>query len=158
MKQGPDFARIEENMRIGTQAVHGFMGTDHRTLTDVIREDQLRLKHLGIDNQTIAERMRYFTELGKQQMGTAFVVDGRYQVETDEHKGSIPCPFAHNYQADKCNTRLTCLRTGRTIVWSDLNIHLIEEHGFFEGSEAPFRIDPQTIVELLGIDSTGGED
>lgn len=151
MKQGPDLQRIEENMRTGSLAAHGFMGTDTRSLAAVLQADQVRLERLGITKEEMAARMRHFTEIGKEHLGQAIVVEGKYRVETIDHKGSILCPFAHDYQASKCNTHLTCLRTGRSIVWSDLNIHLVEEHGFFEGNGARFRLEPEELADILGL-------
>lgn len=151
MKQGPDLIRVEENMRTGPLASHGFMGTDTRSLAGILYADRLRLERLGITKEELAGRMRHFTELGKAQLGQAIVVEGKYRVETVEHKGSIVCPFAHNYQASKCNTRVTCLQTGRSVLWSDLNLHMIEEHGFFEGYGARFRLDPEELADVLGL-------
>jgi hypothetical protein len=41
------------------------------------------------------------------------------------------------------------LRTGKTIRWSLLGIHMIEEHGFFEGRGATFRLDPKELVNVV---------
>ena len=62
MKQGPDLRRIEDNMRTGTLAAHQFLGTDRRALADIILQDQLLLEQLGLTNQALAERMRFFTD------------------------------------------------------------------------------------------------
>ena len=113
MKQGPEFKRIEDNMRSGQLAAHQFLGTDTRSLKDIIRHDQLVLEPLGITNQDIANRMRYFTEKAAGGLGLQ-VVDDVFEVEREEHKGDIPCPFADNVQASKSITRVKNLRTGRT--------------------------------------------
>nr|NLJ03137.1 hypothetical protein [Bacillota bacterium] len=59
MKQGPDLKRIEDNMRSGLLAAHQFLGTDLRTLADIIFQDRLLLEPLGLTARAIAERMRY---------------------------------------------------------------------------------------------------
>ncbi|MHC5179457.1 MAG: hypothetical protein ACYSOS_02915 [Planctomycetota bacterium] len=33
--------------------------------------------------------------------------------------------------------------------WTDLNIHMIAEHSFFEGTGAFFRIEPAEIISIL---------
>lgn len=150
MKQGPTLRRIEENMRSGPLAAHQFLGTDTRTLADIILYDQLLLEQLGLTNQAIYERMRYFTD--KLVATTeSQVIDNRFRVEREEHKGSILCPFADNYQASKSITRVLNMQSGQTVAWSDLNIHLIACHGFYEGYGAPFRIDPSEYAEVLEI-------
>ncbi|MDI9484951.1 MAG: hypothetical protein QM372_05730 [Bacillota bacterium] len=150
MKQGPDLKRIEDNMRSGLLAAHQFLGTDLRTLADIIFQDRLLLEPLGLTARAIAERMRYFSEQAEEGQGPK-VVDGKFEVEREEHKGSILCPFADNVQASKSITRLKNLETGMSVIWSDLNIHLIEEHGFFEGHGAPFRIEPVEIAQVLEV-------
>jgi hypothetical protein len=39
--------------------------------------------------------------------------------------------------------------TGTVVRWSDLNIHLIKAHGFFEGRGASFRIEPELLLSVL---------
>ncbi|HKM42772.1 MAG TPA: hypothetical protein VJZ70_02160 [Limnochordia bacterium] len=150
MKQGPDFKRIEDNMRSGQLAAHQFLGTDTRTLTDIILHDQLLLEPLGLTNQDIADRMLYFTERADEGLGPQ-VVDGVFKVERQEHKGGILCPFSDNSQASKSITRVTNIQTGNSVAWSDLNIHLIANHGFYEGHGAAFRVDPVEYAEVLEI-------
>jgi hypothetical protein len=150
MKQGPNLKRIEDNMRSGPLAAHQFLGTDTRTLADVILHDQLLLEPLGLTNKDISERMRYFTDKLLDKPGP-MVVDKKFRAEREEHKGGILCPFADNVQASKSITKVTNMRSGKTVMWSDLNIHLIDEHGFFEGHGAPFRVDPAEFAEVLEI-------
>jgi hypothetical protein len=150
VKQGPDFKRIEDNMRSGQLAAHQFLGTDTRTLTDIILHDQLLLEPLGLTNQDIADRMLYFTERADESLGPQ-VIDGVFQVERQEHKGDILCPFADNSHASKSITRVTNMQTGKGVAWSDLNIHLIANHGFYEGHGATFRVDPVEYAEVLEI-------
>lgn len=153
MKQGPNFQRIEENMRFGPLAAHQFLGTDTRSLADIILHDQLVVEQLHLTNQDIYERMRYFTEQVAGD-GDIQIVDGKFKVEREEHKGNILCPFADNFQTTKSLTKVYNLELGKEVVWSDLNIHLIAYHGFYEGTGAPFRLDPLELVEILEISKT----
>jgi len=137
-------------MRSGTLAAHQFLGSDLRSLADIILHDRLLLEPLGLTNEDLAERMRYFTEQATESQ-VPQVVDGKFEVEREEHKGSILCPFADNFQASKSIIRVRNLETDKSVVWSDLNIHLIEEHGFYEGYGAPFRIDPVEYAQVLEV-------
>lgn len=152
MKQGPSFKRIEDNMRSGPLAAHQFLGTDLRTLSDIIHQDQLVLEPLGLTNADIADRMAYFTDQAEEGAGPKRV-DGKFEVEYQEHKGSVLCPFSDNCQATKSITRVTNLQSGKTVQWSELNIHLIDKHGFYEGEGSPFRVDPVEFAEVLEITS-----
>jgi hypothetical protein len=46
---------------------------------------------------------------------------------------------------------VTHTQTGQSLRWSDLNIHLVEAHGFYEGEGAPFRIDPAALIRLIDV-------
>ena len=136
MKQGPDLRRIEDNMRSGTLAAHQFLGSDLRSLADIILHDRLLLEPLGLTNEDLGERMRYFTEQATESQ-VPQVVDGKFEVRAGGAQGGILCPFADNFQASKSIIRVKNLETDKSVVWSDLNIHLIEEHGFYEGWAEP---------------------
>jgi hypothetical protein len=41
------------------------------------------------------------------------------------------------------------LRKQPIIRWSDLSLHFIEAHGFFQGKGSPFRLEPRGLVEAL---------
>ncbi len=150
MKQGPGTRRIEDNMRSGPLAAHQFLGRDLRSLADIILQDQLVLEPLGLTNADIAQRMAYFSAHAEEGSGPT-LVDGKFEVERQEHKGGIPCPFSDNYQSTKSITLVKNMQLGKTVQWSDLNIHLIAEHGFYEGEGAPFRVDPVEYAEVLEI-------
>jgi hypothetical protein len=52
--------------------------------------------------------------------------------------------FAHapSWEISKTDYNGQKYSFGRTISWTDLNIHMIEAHGFFEGKGSFFRIEP----------------
>lgn len=136
-------------MRTGLLAVHCFLGTDGRSLAQILHEDQLLVERLGLSHELIAQRLHSFSSRAVE--GRKLILEGYFEVEREEHKGSILCPFAHGFQAGKSITRVHNLRLGKGLAWSDLNIHLIAEHGFYEGIGAPFRLDPAECAEVLEI-------
>lgn len=151
MKQDPNLQKIQEKMHPGRITNGGFLGEDTRSLSAIISEDRETLEGLGISNEMIAEKMRYFTGKARSGFGSPVTVDDFYLVSVDEHRGKVPCPFSDNFWAAKVNTTITNLLTSETLTWSDLNIHMIEKHGFFEGKGAMFRVDPAKAVVVLGI-------
>ncbi|MBN1624247.1 MAG: hypothetical protein JXN10_09770 [Clostridia bacterium] len=151
MKQSPRYNQIQENMKPGAFTAHGFLGEDDRALKDIIRQDDADVEKLDLSHAQIAGRMQYFTELGKELLDIPVVVDEIYEVLVDDHRGEIPCPFADNQKAIKTNTRFTNKKLGITIYWSDLNIHMIRYHGFYEGKGSFFRNDPQKLAKALGL-------
>ena len=96
-------------------------------------------------------RMKYFTDVGREAPETVVLMDGIYEVLVDDHRGYIPCPFADNVRELKTNTKLLNREQGREIYWSDLNIHMIGEHGFYEGRGSFFRTEPAELAKILGL-------
>ncbi|MDD2504039.1 MAG: hypothetical protein PHP79_04795 [Clostridia bacterium] len=41
---------------------------------------------------------------------------------------------------------------GEKIHWTALNIHMIREHGFYEGKDSPLRVEPLDLIRVLEID------
>ncbi len=39
-------------------------------------------------------------------------------------------------------------RTGKPLDGPGLIVHLIAEHGFFEGRESPYRVDPRAAIDV----------
>ena len=151
MKQSPELQHIQDNMQPGILSAEGFLGYDTRNLSDILAEDSSTVERLGITDKAIAERMRYFTEKGKSGLGNPVVVNQIFQVTVEDHRGFIPCPFSDNFSAEKRNTRVVNLITNRSVQWSDLNVHMIEKHGFYEGNGSFFRIEPAEVVEVLMV-------
>lgn len=150
MKETPEQKDQKEKLLPGTISAEGFLGDDSRGLADIIRDDLAVVERLGFTQQKLAGRMRELTEAGKTGLGRQVEVDGKFAVTVTDVMGAIPCPFSDNYRTTKQVTQVTSLLSGQTWRWSDLNIHMIGEHGFFEGLGSPFRMDPEELVQLIG--------
>ena len=149
MNQLPDLQRLEQTLRSSQTVAGGFLGTDVRPLSQILAEDQAALAALGLTASRVAKRMQDLTDAATPRLGTEVVIDDRLVVWCEEWKGLMVCPWPHGGRFDK---RLTTLRRqdmGQTVCWTDLNIHLIAEHGFFEGRGAAFRLEPQELVQVL---------
>jgi hypothetical protein len=108
------------------------------------------LEDLGVTTVQLAQRMRELTELAKPRLGTWIdSAYGKSRVKSEDYKGVLVCPWPHPGTFSKRITTVEHLETGRQVTWTDLNIHMIEEHGFFEGKGAFFRIEPTEIVSIL---------
>ncbi len=149
MKQTPDMQSIQEMMQSGKLTPEGFLGKDTRSLSDIIQSDGTLVKTLDMSLTEIADKMQAITDIGKKMTEAMLPVNQTYAVKVDEFMGFIPCPFADHYDAAKLNTLLKNVKTGMTIHWSDLSIHMIRNHGFFEGEGSYFRLDPATLVSFL---------
>lgn len=150
MKQSPRDKKLEETLRSTQLVAGGFMGTDSRHPIEVIEHDIVELENLGVTARELAKRMRELTELAKPRFGSwANDETGKIRVKCEDYKGMLVCPWPHPGHFDKRITTVEHRQSGKQIAWTDLNIHMIEDHGFFEGKGAFFRIEPKEIVSIL---------
>ncbi|HPJ02981.1 MAG TPA: hypothetical protein PKU80_09100 [Candidatus Limiplasma sp.] len=151
MKQSPELAQIQANMMPGALSAHGFIGEDSRNLIDIIQSDLEALQQLGITQEALADKMQEITDIGAKGLGRPESMDEHFEIAVEDYKGEIPCPFKDKAKANKRQTHVRRLDTGATIRWTDLNIHMIREHGFFEGYGSPYRLAPAELVKFLGM-------
>ncbi|MCI0499101.1 MAG: hypothetical protein L0Y36_05415 [Planctomycetales bacterium] len=150
MKESPQEKMLEEALRSSKLVAGGFMGTDSRHPARVIDEDWEQLQKCGFTPAQTARRMQELTDLAAPGLGNWLeAVPGRLQVKSEDFKGALVCPWSHPGLFAKRITTARRMDTGDQIVWTDLNLHMIAEHGFFEGRGAFFRIEPADIVRIL---------
>lgn len=149
MKKSPQQEKFEKMLQASKFSACGFMGDDKRSVWEIIDADAQKLVKAGKIKEDIAARMQGLTEKGASGLGNWVVISPALQVCTDDTRGTIPCPWPHNARCLKRITTLKRTDTGKIIKWSDLNIHLIKEHGFFQGKGSPFRLEPARLVEIL---------
>lgn len=149
MKQSPQDKNLEAMLRSGKLTAGGFMGDDARSPAEVIAEDAAVLNALGYTAAQLAARMQELTALARPAMGNWVQAGDTLQVKSEDYKGFIVCPWPHAGRYEKRITTAERLDTGLSVSWTDLNIHLIAEHGFFEGRQAFFRIEPKILVQVI---------
>jgi hypothetical protein len=149
MKQVAEMDRIQQDMRPGRITLAGFLGNDRRLLIEILDADDAEVKRLGHTHATLAARMKALREQGLKGLGEAIPVGPHFLVRVESVRGRLPCPFHHAGVFSKINTTVSNLHNRRTITYTDLNIHMIERHGFYEGTESPFRLDPADLVTIL---------
>lgn len=150
MKMTPEFQKAQENMQPGVITADGFMGNDDRNLIDIIIEDEEMLIKLNCNIETIIDKLKYLKKMGEKGLGEPITVDGKWEVQVGEARGHLPCPFEDGIFR-KVVTKITNLERNESIIFSDLSLHLIEKHHFFQGKGSPFRIDPAKVIRVLDI-------
>ena len=151
VKQSPMLDRIEHNMRPMCLCQWGFMGYERRKLIEILTEDQGMVNSLGLTHEGIARRLREITEKARDGWGDPVMVDGVFTVEVHEVRGKIPCPWPHPGLYPKTHVKLEKNETGETLAWSDLAIHLIQDHGFYQGRGSPYRLEPSDVKRILEL-------
>jgi hypothetical protein len=148
-KKSPRLQRLEEVLHSSKLVYGGFMGTDTRSVLDVIDADLAELSRLDITAERIAARMQQITNIAQNGLGNWVKIDENRQAMTEEAKGSLVCPWPHPGKFTKRVTTVKLIESGQSIRWADLNIHLIAKHGFFEGRGSAFRIDPEKLIRII---------
>lgn len=156
MKQNPEMEIVQQNMQPGVITLQGFLGNDHRDLVQIIDEDEAIIESIEVTSAQITARMDYFKEQGAKGLGEFIDVDSHFAVRVDSVRGKLRCPFEHPGLIPKTNITVKNLKSHREITYTEMNIHCIREHGFFEGKGSFFRIEPEAIVEILEITPSEG--
>jgi len=150
MKQTVEMDKVQHNMRPGIITLRGLLGEDHRNLVDILIEDDGEVKRLGTSHEAIATRMQELRDAGVHGLGESITVEGRYEVRVDSVRGVLPCPF-EDAVVQKTFIQVHNQELDRAITYTDLHIHMIREHGFYEGKGSAFRLAPHDLVAILDV-------
>jgi len=149
MKRSPDMQRLEEILRSSKLAMGGFLGDDDRPLEEILEHDAAVVARAGRTLEAIANRMRDITAAARLGQETTVRISENLEAVSTATRGLIPCPWPHAARCLKTVTTLTRRDTGQSVRWSELSIHMIEAHGFFQGRGSSFRIEPRELIEFL---------
>jgi hypothetical protein len=150
MKQTPELDRYQHNMRPGCITLKGMLGTDTRKLTDILTDDNAEVLRLGTTHGAIATRMQQLRDAGSDGLGEPITVQDHYEVRVDSVRGKLPCPF-EDAVVQKTFIQVTNKAINQTITYTDLHIHMIDAHGFYEGHGSGFRLPPADLVRILEV-------
>ena len=151
MKQTVQMQKIQEQMAPGVITRDGFLGEDRRPLVDILLADDAAVKALALEHEAVARRMIELRDAGMAGLGEFVDVAPHFEVRVDSVRGRLPCPFGDPGIFPKTNVTVRNRRTGREITFTDLHIHLVQSHGFYEGKGCPFRLEPKDLAEVLEI-------
>ena len=151
MKQTPQMLKIQEAMLPGVITLSGFLGKDTRDLVEILAADQGEVRRLGYTHEQIAHRMIEIREAGKRGLGEFVSVEPHFEIRVESVRGKLPCPFGDPGIFPKVNTTARNLSLKKEITFTDLHIHFILAHGFYEGKGSLFRLEPADLVDILEI-------
>jgi len=149
MKKSSPLERLERTLRSSRLSARGFLGDDERPLEEILDADARAVESLGRTMAQIAARMQEITTRAKEGLGDWVEVGGNLKAWASDARGVIACPWPHAFRADKTVITVKRTDTGRQIKWAVLSIHLIREHGFFQGRGSTFRLEPDELVEII---------
>lgn len=151
MKQTPQMNEIQKRMRPGVITLSGFIGKDERNLIDIITADDALVRRLGFTHDRIAAGMMAMRDAGIRGLGDFITVPPHFEVRVDSVRGKLPCPFGDPGIFPKTNITVKNLVKNKEITFTDLNIHMILAHGFYQGKESLFRLEPEELVDVLEL-------
>ncbi len=151
MKQTPEYDAIQRQMAPGVITLDGFLGSDTRKLIDILNSDDARVHSLNVTHEAIAERMQYFRDAGLDGLGEFLKMDDHFEVRVDSVRGKLPSPFGGKGMYEKVNTTVKNLHSKTEVTYTDLHIHFVKDHGFYEGEGSPFRIEPALLSQTLEV-------
>ena len=154
MKQTVQLSRIQEKMKPGVITRDGFLGNDTRNLIDMLVEDNETVKRMDLAHKEVAQHMIDLRDAGLRGLGNFISVSPHFEVRVDSVRGKLPCPFGDPGIFQKTNTTVKNLKTGKEVTYTDLHIHMIGSHGFYEGRGSPFRLNPEDLVAVLEVKKT----
>lgn len=149
MKKSPQLERLEATLRSSRLSARGFLGDDRRSLWEILDADAREVEQLGYSMARIAARMKVVSDKAKEGLGDWVRVGENLRAWATDARGIIACPWPHAFRANKTVTTAERIDAGKKIMWADLNIHLIGEHGFFQGKGSAFRLEPGELVEII---------
>ncbi|MDC0749283.1 hypothetical protein [Polyangium mundeleinium] len=149
--------RVEELMRPRVLSTAGFLGATER-LDEVLKEDASTLSSLGLTPADIAGRIREVVgEALRRSRESAWETNehdiGKFRVRMLQYAGYQDCPWfcAPDHEWAALDFVIENRHSGAKLKGPGLIAHLIAEHGFFEGKESPYRVDPRQAAEVLEL-------
>jgi hypothetical protein len=153
----------EARMRPGQFSQSGFLGADE-SLRELLAGDDLTLKQLGVSARELSRSLGSLLAAAIESTPPVTAA-GPYAVRLQHYKGRQACPFSLNPHENNCvgmsdarfaaiDWTVTNPRNGMQLSGPGLIVHLIAEHGFFEGFGSTYRVSPAKLAELLEVPGT----
>ena len=148
MKMSPHYRKAQDNMVPGEITADGFLGSDTRPLPDIIGADEEKLQALGLTFEDIGEKLQSLLDQGRKGLGEPITVEEKWLVQVSEARGFLACPFEDGIFR-KITATVTHQQKNQRLSYSALSLHLLNEHHFLQGHGSPFRLDPETMRDVL---------
>jgi hypothetical protein len=152
MKMPPELKKAFEKMHPGSVTKDGFLGEDARPLPLIISDQHAACLRRQVSHQRIGDAMRRIGRAGLAGFGGPITVGDKWEVVADENRGKMPCPWPEPGVYQKTVYTVKNLRSGKSVRYSELSIHLVEKHCFFQGVGAPYHNDPEALIDILELE------
>ncbi|MBN2442666.1 MAG: hypothetical protein JXJ04_15025 [Spirochaetales bacterium] len=147
MKMTPELKHVRDKMLPGVITSTGFLGSDSRSLVDIIQADEEKAASLGLDWEEAADKLFLFLEKGKEGLGETITLENVWQVTVHEVRGFLPCPFGDGLHR-KHIVEVKNPSEQILIHYSELSLHLLRTHHFLQGKGSGFRLEPGLLKKI----------
>ena len=151
MKETPKDNALAQRLSASKISGEGFLGTDHRPVEEIISDDQRTLEQMGVPREVLLTALRAAFEKARGALGSEVEIHPGITALSHESMGRIPSPFQGDGVFEKGDVVVTQVDTGEQLVITSLGMALIEKHGFFQGHNSRYRLDPERVATLLGL-------
>lgn len=150
MKETPQDKALEERLGASKFSGEGFLGTDHRTVDQIVAADLRTLERLGVTKDRLLAALRDVYDKARAELGGEIEIRPGVVAVAHESMGRIPSPFRGDGVFEKGDV-VVAAKAGAGFILTALGLALIEKHDFFQGHGSRYRIDPAAAAELLGL-------
>ncbi len=146
-----------ERLAPGALCRDGFLGDDRRGLPEILDADLATVEALGLTHRDIARVLDAACRDAMAQLGAPVHLPGGSLVaEFHEAMGVIASPWPDGKCLPKGEVVVADTATGERIAYTPLSVHLIGEHGFYQGRGCPYRLEPAKVARLFGLGKQAG--
>lgn len=151
MKLSPEEQRLVHNLKPSKFSKDGFLGSDTRSLEEIIADDLRTLKKAGVAKELLARTLKDTYQKAKDAFGAEIEIIKNVKAVFHESMGRIPSPFCKDGLFEKGEAVVTDSAGNLSLVITSLGINLIEKHDFFQGRGCRFRIDPLDTIKIFNL-------
>ena len=151
MKETPEDKSLEDRLGASKFSGEGFLGTDHRTVDEIVADDLRTLERLDLPKERLLAALRDIFDKARAELGGEVAVRPGVTAAAHESMGRIPSPFRGDGVFEKGDVVVTNSLTGESLILTSLGLSMIEKHGFFQGHGSRYRIDPERAATLFGL-------
>ena len=151
MKRTEQERMILERMAPGALCADGFLGHDHRELSEIIAADTASVDAIGLTHEQVAAKLAGALEQATAELGRPVELLEHLTATWHEGMGRIPSPWPGDGVFPKGELELTDNRSGHAVRITPLSIHLIAAHGFYQGRGALYRLEPAELAAMFDL-------
>lgn len=146
VKADPKLFEIEEKLRQGN-----YLKDENRSLNRLLEDDAALIASLNMDMAFVISQLDMFYKEASEGLGEPVLLENSYEVLFREDRGKIACPWGDKFFAPKAVVYARNIKTGATLRFSVLGLHMLKRHGFFQGQGSPFRLEPKELKSFFEL-------